>query len=117
MRGLEMFANKVAAGCMHAKFPGLEPRRGQRFLTEETALADWSRVIADNGFHRSSALLTCDQRCKSGSWKSFLTLPPGQMHNAAPAEYVGHAALGLRTKALKFPSADWLPQRRLIRKG
>ena len=36
MRGFEMLANKVAAGCMHVKFPGLEPRRGQRFLTEET---------------------------------------------------------------------------------
>src|SRR6476646_4819450 len=58
MRGLEMLANKVAAGCMHAKFPGLEPRRGQRFLTQETALANWSRVVADNGFHCSSALLT-----------------------------------------------------------
>jgi hypothetical protein len=34
---LEILANQVAAGCMHAKFPGLEPRRGQRFLTEETA--------------------------------------------------------------------------------
>jgi hypothetical protein len=39
MRGLEILANQVAAGCMHAKFPGLEPRRGQRFLTEETSLA------------------------------------------------------------------------------
>ena len=54
MRGLEMLANQVAAGCMHAKFPGLEPGRGQRFLTQETALADWSRVVAENGFHRDA---------------------------------------------------------------
>jgi hypothetical protein len=58
MRGLEILANQVAAGCMHAKFPSFEPRRGERFLTEETALADWSRGVADNGFHRSPALLT-----------------------------------------------------------
>jgi hypothetical protein len=49
---------------------------------------------------------------------SFLTPScPGQTHKAAPAEYVGQAALVYATRALKFPSADWLPQRRLIRKG
>jgi hypothetical protein len=38
---------------MHAKLPGLEPGRSQHFLTEETAFTEWSRVIADKGFHHA----------------------------------------------------------------
>jgi hypothetical protein len=96
MRGLEILANQVAAGCMHAKFPGLEPRRGQRFLTQETALADWSRVVADNGFHRRLPQWPCES----------LRLVCARLNNRAAQDRIKQRALSLVGEQKTKPRMD-----------
>jgi hypothetical protein len=41
---------------------------------------------------------------------------PGQTHNAAPAEYLGQAALVYAPGFQNSPAPGWLPQCQLIRK-